>query len=77
MMQTGRDEFQTEFARKYVALGRETSLRQTLARQVSVKFGPEALPPVERGIEAAEIETLERWLERIITATTIDDVFGA
>jgi hypothetical protein len=88
MMQTGRYEFQTEFARKYVALGRSQgreegreegsvdSLRRTLARQLAVKFGPEALAPVQARVDTAGVETLEQWLERIITAATIDGVFG-
>jgi hypothetical protein len=47
--------------------------RQVLERLMSVKFGP--LPAaVSARIEAADLELLDNWLERILDAETPDAV---
>lgn len=47
--------------------------RQTLERQMTLKFGP--LPDaVTARIEAADLEVLDSWLDRILTADTPDAV---
>ncbi len=49
--------------------------RRTLViRQLELKFGP-LLPEDQARIEAADSEQLIRWGERILTATSLREVF--
>jgi hypothetical protein len=48
---------------------------KALLRLVRAKFGPPE-PAVEARIQAAEPAQLERWLERILTANSPDELFG-
>ena len=49
--------------------------RRMLLRLLRKRFG--SLPPTaEERIRSADLDTLERWAERILTATTIDEVFA-
>jgi hypothetical protein len=44
-------------------------------KQLQLKFG--AIGPRERAIvDAADLETLERYAERVLTATSLDDVLA-
>lgn len=46
-----------------------------LLRQMALEFG--TLPePVRARIEAARPEQLERWAERVLSATILDDVLS-
>jgi hypothetical protein len=83
LMPNGRYEYKSEFARKYFAegleKGREEGLadgeRRTLLKLLRLKF--QHLPPtIVARVEAAEIADLDRWAERILAATTLDDVFA-
>jgi hypothetical protein len=88
MMEQRRYEFQSEFARKYVAVGREEGreegreagraegLRLALLRQWSAKFGAPSAEQRAR-IEAADVERLESWLDRILVADTADTVLAS
>jgi hypothetical protein len=59
--------------------GIEKGLQQgearTLLRQLTRKFGPEAAHRHRERIEAAEIEQLDAWLDRILTADTPETIF--
>jgi hypothetical protein len=77
MMQSGRYEPQTEFARKWVAVGREDGLRRAVTRLVEVRFGEAAGSQAADRIAAADTAQLERWLERIANATSLDAAFDA
>jgi hypothetical protein len=45
-----------------------------LLRQLSLRFGH--LPQSARGqVESADADTLLQWSERILTASTLDEVF--
>jgi len=48
---------------------------KALLRLVQVKFGPPE-PAVAARIAAAESAQVERWLERILTANSPDELFG-
>jgi hypothetical protein len=50
--------------------------RAMLSRQLTIKFGPMG-EDVAAQIATADVETLERWAERFVTAGTIDDVLRA
>jgi hypothetical protein len=47
---------------------------QVLLRQLTLRFGH--LPPSAcEQVESADADTLLRWSERILTASTLDEVF--
>ncbi|WP_437775181.1 DUF4351 domain-containing protein [Sorangium sp. So ce1097] len=66
-------EYQSDFAKKYVAQGRQEGERAILLRQLRARFGelPEA---VVARVEGAETAALERWAERVLSAKTLADV---
>jgi hypothetical protein len=80
----------TRFAERFLEKGREEGLEQgleqgvkkgirqgeaqMLLRQLSLRFGD--LPQNAREqVESADADTLLRWSERILTASTLDEVF--
>jgi hypothetical protein len=48
---------------------------RTLLRLLDQKFGPEAAQAHRERIEAAELEQLEAWLDRILSAETPETIF--
>ena len=54
--------------------GIERGEARALLRLVQAKFGPPG-PAVEARVQAAESAQVERWLERILTANSPDDLF--
>jgi len=73
-------EFQSDFAKKYVKEGRDEGQqdqsRKVLLRLLAQRFD-EIPDPVRARIEGAELDDLERWLDRVIPARTLDEVFRA
>jgi flagellar biosynthesis/type III secretory pathway protein FliH len=67
----GREEGREEGRQEGEKRGEAKALR----RLVQVKFGPPG-PAVEARIQGAEPAQLERWLERILTAKNLDELFG-
>ena len=80
----------TRFAERFLEKGREEGLEQglergvekgirqgeaqVLLRQLTLRFG--ALPQSAHAqVESADAGTLLRWSDRILTATTLDEVF--
>jgi hypothetical protein len=57
-----------------VEKGIEKGTRATLARQLRARFGPLS-PALEQRLERATAAELDRWVERILTATQLDEVF--
>jgi hypothetical protein len=59
--------------------GIEKGLQQgearTLLRLLDRKFGPEAAQRHRERIETAEVEQLDAWLDRILTADTPETIF--
>lgn len=54
--------------------GRRQEALAILTRQLNRRFGP--LPQaVHNRLESADIEQLENWIDRILDATTLEDVF--
>ncbi len=63
------------YLRRIRAEGRRQGETEVLLRQLRVRFG--ALPEdVTARINAADAETLLRWSERVLSASTLDAVFG-
>jgi hypothetical protein len=54
----------------------DAKLRNVLVKQLSTRFGalPESAAARIRGADASEVE---RWLDRVLTATTLADVIDA
>jgi hypothetical protein len=46
-----------------------------LLKQLRLRFGELPAPVVAR-IEAAEVPELDAWIERIVTASQLEDVLG-
>ncbi|WP_437630658.1 DUF4351 domain-containing protein [Sorangium sp. So ce854] len=66
-------EYQSDFAKKYVAQGRQEGERAILLRQLRARFGELPDAAVAR-VEGAETAALERWAERVLSANTLADV---
>ena len=47
-----------------------------LLRQIKRKYGPTVAAAFQQRVEQADAETLLVWSERILTAESIDDIFG-
>jgi hypothetical protein len=56
--------------------GRAEGLRATLRKLMKLKFG-EVAEAVKDRIDTAPADDLERWVERILVATTAEDVIGS
>ncbi|TVR56627.1 MAG: DUF4351 domain-containing protein [Candidatus Competibacteraceae bacterium] len=61
-------------AEQWVQEGRQEGEAKALLRLVQVKFGPPE-PAVAARIAAADSAQVERWLERILTANSPDELF--
>ena len=66
-------EYQSDFAKKYVAQGQKEGERALLLRQLRTRFGELPATTVAR-VEGAEIALLERWGERVLSAKTLAEV---
>ncbi|WP_437730618.1 hypothetical protein [Sorangium sp. So ce1335] len=68
-------EFQSDFAKKYVALGRDEGLRETRARDVLTVLRARGIAVSdaarERILAENDPERLERWLEKAAVAESI------
>jgi hypothetical protein len=67
-------EYQSDFAKKYIALGRDEGRKEgeraLLLRLLRARFGELPATAVAR-VEAAEVAALERWGERVLSAQTL------
>jgi len=57
------------------AEGRAEGRRGLLLKQLTLKFGPPS-DAIHARIAEASLEDTDRWAERILTATTLEDVFA-
>ncbi len=82
-MDPAKYEFQSEFAKRYIALGKAEGRAEgeakgeakMLLRLLTRRFGP--LPTAVRSrLDAASPEQLDHWAERFVDATKLDDVFS-
>jgi hypothetical protein len=67
-------EFQSEFAKRYLAQGRAEGESMLLCRLLVQKFGALDSATNQR-LRAASTAELERWAERVLTATSLDEMF--
>ena len=68
-------EYQSDFAKKYVAQGRQEGERNMLLRLLRARFGELPAAAVTR-IEAADVAELEQWGERVFSAKALDEVLA-
>jgi len=75
LMQTGSYRFQSDFARKYVKEGEVRSQIRSLLKVFAARgFDLSNARRVE--IETCtDVDTLDNWIDRALTAESIDDVF--
>jgi hypothetical protein len=78
-MDPAKYEYQSEFARRYVAKGRAEGTAEgkadLLLRQLALRFGPLAEDVVAR-VRAASMAELDIFAERVLTAPSLDAVLG-
>lgn len=71
MMDPAKYQYQSEFAKRYVAQGRA----DIVLRQLAVLFGP--LPPdIAARIAASSSDELDRIGERLLTAQSLGEALG-
>jgi hypothetical protein len=74
-MTTQGYEYQSEWARRAAAEGRKEGIEEALSKQLAHKFGE--LPDwAKQRLRAASDADIERWLERVLVAGALDDVFA-
>jgi hypothetical protein len=71
-----RNDVVSTLAEKLIEEGEKKGRRGTVRRLVELKFGALDNSSVAR-IEAADETALERYVERVLTATSVEDVLGA
>jgi hypothetical protein len=64
-----------QMRREGEAKGRAEGRAEILTKLMTLKFGAVAPGFVTR-IEAGTSDELDRWVERVLTATSVDDVFA-
>lgn len=81
LMNPATYQYQSEFARKYIALGKTEGKAEGKAEVLLKLLGLRGftLPPELRArVESCqELATLDLWVERVLSATSLDDVFAA
>ena len=85
MVLAGKYELQSDFAKKYFAQGRaEGEARgeakgeaRLLIRMLDSKESIELTDVLrQRILECTDVDLIERWFDRALTATSIDDIFS-
>jgi hypothetical protein len=82
-MDPAKYEFQSEFAKQYLAQGRAEGVAagvaegqaRMLIKLLTLKFGA-LTPDVAARIRSASADELERWAERVLSATSLEDVLA-
>ncbi|MBF0426726.1 MAG: DUF4351 domain-containing protein [Magnetococcales bacterium] len=57
--------------------GRLEGKADLLLRQLRQRFGPQLPGWVEARIAAADAATIERWGDRVLTASSLEELFAA
>lgn len=57
-------------------LGIQKGKAETLLELLEVKFGPEIPTPIRQRVVSADPASLQLWLTKVLTATTLDEVFA-
>jgi hypothetical protein len=80
IMQQHNYTYQSDFAKKYVAEGKkegiEEGYRALLRAQLQQRFGELPADAIAR-LDEADADTLDTWGRRVLTATSLADVFAS
>ena len=68
-------EYQSDFARRYVAQGKAEGKMALLLKQLTMRFGPLTDADQAR-VRAAQDTQLDALAERILTGNTLEEVFS-
>ncbi|HET7132277.1 MAG TPA: DUF4351 domain-containing protein [Gammaproteobacteria bacterium] len=75
-MDPAKYEYQSDFAKRYVAQGRAEGRAEVIVRQLTLRFG--ALPAEAQGrIAEASLAELNTIAERLLTAATLQEALGS
>ena len=75
-MDPAKYEYQSEFARRYIALGQADGRAKLVVRLLTLRFGALSSESQAR-ILAASIDELDAIGERLLTAQTLHEALGA
>lgn len=75
LMEQHKYTYQSDFAKKYVAEGVARGYRELLGAQLAQRFG-ELPVEIQARLDAADADTLNAWGRRVLTATSLADVFA-
>ena len=77
LMNPATYQFQSDFARKYIAMGNAEGKAQMLLKLLRIK-GFTVSPELAARVESCQdLEQLDLWAERVLAATTLEDIFAA
>lgn len=76
LIQEGMEKGLEEGLKEGLKQGRRDALRAILARQLRARFGALS-PDLERQLAEATENRLDRWIDRVLTATSPEDLLGA
>jgi hypothetical protein len=76
LMQQHNYTYQSDFAKKYVAEGTKNGYRAVLRTQLQHRFGELPADAIAR-LEEADVDTLDAWAPRVLTASSLADVFAS
>ena len=77
LMNPGTYQYPSDFARKYIARGKAEGMAQTLLKLLHVKGLAVPTELAARVESCQEFDQLDRWIERVLSATTLGEVFAA
>ena len=77
LMNPGTYQYPSDFARKYIARGKAEGMAQTLFKLLHVKGLAVPTELAARVESCQDLAQLDRWAERVLSATTFGEVFAA
>ena len=69
-------EYQSDFAKRYVAQGRAEGEAKALLHILAARKLTPSEVERERIVGCTDLPTLERWIERAVTAGTVEAIFA-
>lgn len=75
MMTTGTREYKSDFARRYTAEGRAEGVKRSILTILSARGVAVPDEAHARLAECSDLDQLEAWVRRAVTAGSIDELF--
>jgi hypothetical protein len=75
-MDPAKYEYQSDFAKRYIGIGRAEGRAALLQRQLTRRFGSLPAEAVER-LSTATIDELDAIGERLLSAATLEEALGS